>query len=547
MSTAHRLKNLWLLLPLLVAFGLYLPAIRLPFFSDDVIHLRGVSTVSSEYIMTHADLGLYYANNYYRPVVNLILRANYGMGFDPSAPFWHGLMILNHVLNTALVGLLAKQLRLSQFAVFAAMMIFAVFPFNWQVVVWVLAWFHSLVLTAVLLACTAALRSFRHLKRPGILVLAGAAAPFIHENGLFASAILVMVVILTHNLREIRWRLVAILAPMVVAAGVYIYLWTQITGRELPAIPLGRLFHAAYALSGGMVLMTVMPHWYTTPLTLEKTYPKLFPYVTLGLAGLAILSLRGTGIWTTYHVKAAYLVQGISFPFQWAAHYAPLTTEKQAWLGGLVFAGFWSVIFAGAEPSARRLLLVGAGWFALTCVLPMLYLGEGYVLSSPRLFYAAAPGIALTYAVLLDQLRGYSRFATLGIFAGVILISVTYVQGREALHTALGEAYQDFFEQLPEDENSRILVVNAPRWMASHHNPFPLDNMGAVFVPDYYPLEEFLRVNVGRDYKQLIEVTDADTMYMWDRVTGIGDVLEHSMVMELAQTHDFVYTFHIEE
>ncbi len=545
----NRLKNLWLLIPLVVAFGIYLPSVTLPFFSDDVIHLRGVTTVSSEYILTHADLGMYYANNYYRPVVNLILRTQYVLGFEPSAPFWHLLMILTHMLNTALVGLLAKQLRLSPFATFAAMLIFAVYPFSWQVVVWVLAWFHSLVLTAILLSVTAAIGFFRQPTRYGLLilaVLAGSIAPFIHENGLFTGVLIFMLIIVTHNTYMIRWRALAVLVPMCGAAAVYLYLWMTITGRQLPLM---RFLPAAHLFSGSMMIMAVMPQRYlTTTLTFHTWLKKLFflLFIVICLSVL-ILSLRGKGIWTAYHLKAAYLTQGMSFPMQWAAAYAPLSAEKQTWLGGLVFVAVWSVVFTMAEGQIRRVLLVGVGWFGVISVLPMLYLGEGYVLSSPRLFYVAAPGIALTLAVLLDPLRGLSRLAYLGIFTGVLILSVGYVRDREALHLQLGEAYQEMFAQMPEDEDARILVVNAPRWMASTYNPFPLDHMGAVFVPDYYPLEEFLRVNLGRNYTHLTEVTDADTMYLPDRVTGIGEVLPHAEVMTLAQTQDVVYTFHLEE
>ncbi|MBZ0307881.1 MAG: hypothetical protein K8I82_17565, partial [Anaerolineae bacterium] len=380
MPAVRHLKNLWLLIPLLAAFGMYAPSVRLPFFSDDVIHLRGVTTVSSEYILTHADLGMYYANNYYRPVVNLILRTQHVLGIEPAAPVWHVLMVLTHMLNTALVGLLVRQMRLSRFAVFTAMLIFAVYPFSWQVVVWVLAWFHSLVLTVILLSVTAAIRFFRRPNHYGMLMLAvvaGSLAPFIHENGLFASVLIVLLLMLIPHPTPMRWRALAVLVPLGGAAAIYLYLWTTITGRQLPLL---RFLPAVHVFSGSMMVMVVIPHRYvTTTLTFNTWLKKLLIVLVMLMgAGLLILSLRGQGIWTAYHLKAAYLTQGMSFPFQWAAGYTSLSAEKQAWLGTMAFTALWSVVFSLVDNRTRRVLLIGMGWFAVMCVLPMFYLGEGY-------------------------------------------------------------------------------------------------------------------------------------------------------------------------
>lgn len=546
---AKSLKNSWMFIPILATILLYLPSVQLPFFSDDIIHLRGVTTVDSQYIATHADLGMYYANNYYRPVVNLILRTQYVMGITPSAPFWHWMMVLTHALNTALVGVLAKQLRANPFVQLMTMLLFAVFPFNYQVVVWVLAWFHSLVLLTILLTCAATLRYIQNPKEVGMLALAifaGVLAPFIHENGLFATAILLLILMFVPQFQS--KRMLPILVPSGIAAVGYFYLRTRFTGEALPL----NFNFLTYLIPAGFMLTVMQPRpiYVTQEIHIDAGSKKLLYRVGVLLlfitSVVVVMNLRGKGIWTAYHLKTAYFTQGISYPVQWLAHYAPLSPEKQVWLGGLIFGAIWVFVFRFA-PQNRRLMLLAVGWFGLTCMLPILKLNDGYTLSSPRLFYVGAPAIALTLALLIDQLRGYSNIAGGLIFVAVVTMSVDYVVERQGLYLQLDAAYDDLIRQLPADENATILIANAPRWLASRDNPFPLDNMGAVFVPDYFPFEEYLRVNTGREYHNVTMVTDVETMYLWERVTGIGDSVDHATFIQLAEEQDFVYTFHMGE
>lgn len=541
-----QVNKLWRWIPVVVAVLLYWPSLQLPFFSDDIIHLRGVTTVDSEYILTHADLGRYYANNYYRPVVNLILRVQHVAGITPNATLWHGIMIFTHALNTLLVGLLLKHLRTSSFVQFTTILIFAVFPFNYQVVVWVLAWFHSLALLAILVTCVAALRYLEDSRRYGMLVLAilaGCIAPFIHENGIFAAGMLLLILVCVpqkHPMKALR-----VLVPSGLAAGVYFYLRAEITNDALP-IHLPSLLYL-------LPFLTVMPHrpiYATQEIRIKLPHQRWLygvgAVVLVAMGALIILNLRGKGIWTAYHLKTAYFVQGMSFPLQFLTRYAPLSPERQVWLGGVLFGWAWLAVF-GLTENQRRLLVLGMGWFGLTCILPILKLNDGYTLSSPRLFYVGAPAIALTFALLLEHVRGYNRFVSLILLAGIVFISVDYVQERQGLHLQLDAAYDDLLRELPTDENAHILIANAPRWMASDDNPFPLDTMGAVFVPDYFPFEEYLRVNTGQNYAHVTLVTDTDTMYLWDRVTAIGDPLDHATFVQLAEEQDFVYTFHMGE
>jgi hypothetical protein len=92
--------NWWGLIPLILVVWLYGAAIRLPFFSDDVIHFRGTSQTSLHEILTQVQIGAYYLR-YYRPVVNLILYVQWQLGIQPSAPLWHGIILFTHLTQLA--------------------------------------------------------------------------------------------------------------------------------------------------------------------------------------------------------------------------------------------------------------------------------------------------------------------------------------------------------------------------------------------------------------------------------------------------------------
>src|SRR5689334_6395940 len=89
------------LLPFLLAAVLYTWTVRLPFFSDDVLHFRYATQVQTLDIWTKPDI----TGIYYRPVVNFILHVSLTyLGIPLSAPIWHAVILWNQLLNIALVG-----------------------------------------------------------------------------------------------------------------------------------------------------------------------------------------------------------------------------------------------------------------------------------------------------------------------------------------------------------------------------------------------------------------------------------------------------------
>src|SRR5690606_30390152 len=123
----------------------------------------------------------------------------------------------NHLLNVALVGALARVIGLRKNGIWTAQLLFAAYPFSPQAVVWVLAWFHPLILSALLLSALGGLYWLRRPRTIGWLCLAwgaGLLAPFIHENGVLAAPLTFWLLICTSNLKHPWRRLALLLLPM---------------------------------------------------------------------------------------------------------------------------------------------------------------------------------------------------------------------------------------------------------------------------------------------------------------------------------------------
>ncbi len=208
-------KTYLLIVPFLLTTWLFIKVVHLPFFSDDVLHFRYASQATALDIWTKRDVTALY----YRPVVNFIIHLAY-FGLPLSATWWHLVILWTHLINTALVGALARHLHLQTFGQMSAMLVFALFPFSVQGVVWVLAWFHPLVTMAVLVACVFGLRYLRgHQNALYPAWFAGMLAPFIHENGLFIGVFLGLMVLFAGRWQARRWLI--LFTPILISGAAY--------------------------------------------------------------------------------------------------------------------------------------------------------------------------------------------------------------------------------------------------------------------------------------------------------------------------------------
>lgn len=502
------------LVPLWLAAWLYLPALQLPFFWDDIIHLRYVSEASTQEILTRTDLVAYY-----RPLVNAALQLPFLLGQQPTPALWHWLLVMTHLVNVALMGRLAALLGLPKGRQALTMLLFATFPFSYQGVVWVLAWFHPLVTSLLLLTCIAGLSYWRTPQQKRWLYLAwgcGMLAPFVHENGVLAAPLLMML--------------------MFCRGGLKVTL-TDADRHSLYRVPTMRRF--GYLIA---------------------------PIALAALLYMAILvQLQVVGGDDTPHDSGdvvyalAYFAQGISFPFQLILYGAGINSLYAVLaLSGVVSAGIiWGYYRAGMAYIAP---LQGMLWLALASGPSILLLTESYIANAPRLLYLGSVGVALLWGGLGWRHGAGAQYRS-GLFVGAqyiapllwIVPAILFIHVRMEQYQQLGSAYDGLFEQLTaQDLETPTLVLNAPKWMEVDSESLrpPLGNYGPILMPDYYALRDLVWANIGRDFPMLEAAIFYNTVDPWpNHSSGLTGTLlvDRGNLHSYLRQFDRLYAFQVEE
>ncbi len=431
-------------LPLGIAAGLLLGAllyggvIGLPFFHDDAVVLRALSGQTPAEIWTSSAL-----LPYYRPLSYLpwkLMQTAFGRA-DPTAA--HALVWAGHLLNTALVALAAHKVARDGFAAFAAALIFAAFPFNYQAVAWVTAIPHILTLAGVLGTAILALYWSESGTRAALIGAWGCAflATFAHENGVL-TAPLAALILFAGGLRDRRKFAVA-LGPVVLMAAIFILnWWAAPKTTEGPAFSLESVFQNVVYFSQGIA----------HPASLFS--PAL---VRRGLNDMAAVLL-------------------VSVPV----------------IGGLVLI-LWV--------ARMRWALAGLIWYVLALAPSVLFLGFNYVIDGPRLMYLASAGAALAWAGFWairppDGKTLYGPIVT-GL-AGTLLLGGLFVRERMGIvydMTGLYRAINAGAREIEEDE--RALFANIPAWAAPRDSDYALGHEGISFLADYMRLRDVIWANTG--------------------------------------------------
>ncbi|MFQ3673897.1 MAG: hypothetical protein SNJ83_09900 [Aggregatilineales bacterium] len=223
------------LLPLMLAALLYTGGVALPFFSDDIETQRFVQPRTLFALWTQVEVN----GAYYRPLTNLLHRA-----VPLDAALWHGLLLWLHLLTVALVSVLARALS-GHRAAFSAALLYAVFPFHAQAALWPASIVHLLVTLLIVAACVGALT-----RRGGLALLAGVAAPFAHESGVAAAALIGLALWAQGGARSVRRYSILLAAVAGAALGYWLLRSHFVGGGGLRVDPEAVLFNAAYLGQG---------------------------------------------------------------------------------------------------------------------------------------------------------------------------------------------------------------------------------------------------------------------------------------------------------
>ena len=434
-------------------------SLRLPFYFDDLPVLTWLSGQDLRDIWTTSS-----ENAYYRPLTFTLYKLGSLLPKGAEQVVLHGINLLLHWANAIL---LAQVVRLvdgprSRGAKAAlASMLYAVFPFMFRAVPWVTAMPHFLALTLVLGAVYAALRAERE-NRPGwwaISLLATALAPFAHENGFICGAIVGGTLLIQHGIRS---------------------------GRRIAAIVLGGLLNA-----GALALRSQLP---------------------------GTGSFDPDGLNSLYE-NAMFFFQGLTYPL---GPLAGWLVRRQGWHDFTlvqVATALLALILAwlGRRRREWRWLARPLWWWAWASIPAAVRFRYGGLVNSPRFYILGSVGVVMLWA---DAIAGLSSLArptwgrrlVWGVLAGTILASnVAFLWGQRQVHLSLMGVYGQILDAAEVEGNAPLGFVNIPAWLAPKDQTYALSKDGAIGLPLYTNVWEFIGVN--RERREARNVMFVHTLY----------------------------------
>lgn len=471
MKNRHPISLLLYSTPLLVAVAVYGYCITLPFFLDDGPHFLILEQTDGL-----AHWGDFPAFPFYRPLVFSLWKMYGTLAGGYDAPLLHLVNVLCYGFSGVLIGQITRLLlserpalrARSRSAALIAGIGFVLYPFNYQAVAMVAAFFHLLMAVGITFSLWCGLLWMRGKAQQSTLVGAWAgafAAIFSHELGVLVVPFMAgMIWLQSFQPRQTSRRTSVLLLPILTTAGIYLGLW------------------------------------------------------------LAFRPSSGDGAATHALTALAVLMQGIAYPF--VALIRPWVRGDSDSLPLLLYTGVVAaavaLLAARLTPSARRLVWGGLGWFILGILPPALLLPAGYVLGQPRLALLAALGAMSAWGVLLaallhrpprflrDRLLHVGMLAIMGLSVWVSLEFLAmrradFLRLRDWQHSALA-----LFEHHQIVQTGAVLV-NAPDYITPSESDrrFLLGTEGVLFM------------DAGLDYAQQLSINMPGSL-VHTNITVIG-------------------------
>lgn len=465
----YRFVLIGLLALAVVAAFAYGPGLGLPFYSDDMYHFRWVETHDADAVLLPSD-----SFTSYRPLIFFLWYLwRHWIGFyDPVQLYAVSLIV--HTLNGWMVFALARRLSAGllsdqrEWFSWAAGLVFILYPFSYQAVLWVGSFTH--VMGAFLLLSTVLFYDRGRCGSRGWMLaslVAGFLAPFANEAGLL------------------------------VAGLVMLYEWV-----------------ISRATTRVIVRMTVR----TVPVYLPGTL--VYLAIWLGLHSVASSGVMANLQAEQLFQKAIFLAQGVTFPFQFVT---ARLADSWGWSVGRAVG--WGVILSlvvlglGCARSGRRRLGLACGWVALTALPPLVALSAAYVDTAPRLLYIPSVGVACLWGgalagLLPSRRRGFytaqdgramesaatsscTKVLRAVALALILLPSLVFLRQRTAIFDLVARPARQALEASQSSPDATLLFVNLPAWAAYKEHTFPVSTEGVAFLPDYVGMADFIWANTG--------------------------------------------------
>lgn len=442
-----------LLLIVVTAAGLYAQSIGFAFVNDD-------PSGSLVWVESHSlvQLLLTSFNQFnYRPLGYMLWRLIW-LAVGAWSPAYHLLSLCCHILNVILLWYLSLRLTGKRMYAISVCLIFSFFPFNYESVAYVTALFHPLALLFSLLMLL--LYDIGRVNGRRIYLLgAGVAlvAAFLsHPNAVVVPLLLVVWEFTRRPLRAWRDLLTRPIWPYMVILALYLLLRLLMPQAEGDVVPLLR-----------------EPIRNIPPFIQSLVYP-ILPFVTVTDGNLVplILMLISTLIIT-----------------------------------------YWCALIT----NTRRLWCLACCWMVLAATPSVLLLDYQYIVGSPRLYYLSSVGAAMLWAlpvIALTPLVSHSGWVSkllhslqVLLLAGLLISPLPYIICQmtymsRASEFTLAMASSAYIVPI----NQELVYVNLPFYFTNcdgcrlcSPKSYPYAPIGAVVIPPYASLRDFLRFNGGPD------------------------------------------------
>jgi hypothetical protein len=434
---------------------LYGDALALPLFSDDLVQIPWLESISwAELWLGPSPYG------YYRPLWYTLWRT-WGLiagGLRPS--HLHLINLMAHFCGAWLVGLLASAWmehvpsaerqdarRGGVLTAGLATALFTVFPFSRQAVAWPGAVYNPLVSAMAAGAILAHDRGRRcgAVGWTALSLLLTALAPFTYEAGLMVGPVVVLAEcvgsLYRRYPRRLSWWPLAFIGVGIATA----FVWRSIRG-----------------------------------------------------AGVTGLGLSLVDLWR----NASYLVQGLTYPTaplaQGLVVYLAIDPELALWIVALPVLIVLS--WRGAREH-RGTSLLGAGWFLLFALPPVVTMKAEWFALAPRFLYTTAAGVSLMWVGAMSEQTEQARLnwrrgvSTLLVLILLVAPAGRFIRDGMRLYQLAGRPIWE--ASAAAARAHPLLVVNLPLQITPSRRTFPLGFEGITPLPARVTAEGLVRVHTG--------------------------------------------------